>query len=180
MLHIDSQSASVFRVLLVEDDVVLRRFLHDTLTILGFRKITEAGNRREALELMRSHRSGFRYDFIITDWEMPEMKGIDLLREIREDVSLPDHTIPILICTGMAQKRHVLEARDYGATEFIAKPFTVAQLVQKLTSLLEKPRSFIITDQYIGPCRRRRNEFPPEGMAERRKSMSQPLTKHIA
>lgn len=169
MLHINSLSATFFRVLLVEDDALLRKYMATTLMVLGFRKITEVCNGREALDLLQAHRAGFRYDFIITDWEMPEMTGLELLQEIRRDVSLLDYAIPVLMCTGMAQKRHVLEARDYGTTEFIAKPFTIQQLAQKLTSLLESPRDFIISDEYIGPCRRRSTLALPEGMVERRR-----------
>ena len=176
MLRINSLSASFFRVLLVEDDARLRRYLSSTLTVLGFRKITEAENGQQALELFKAYRTGFRYDFIITDWEMPEMTGLELLQEVRQDITHPDYTIPILMCTGMAQKRHVIEARDFGTTEFIAKPFTVEQLAQKLTSLLEKPRHFIISDLYVGPCRRRRVVALSEGTVERRKSVPASLT----
>lgn len=169
MLRINSLSASFFRVLLVEDDPRMRRLISTTLTILGFRKITEVGNGREALDLLEAYRTGFRYDFIITDWEMPIMNGLELVSAIRQNIALPDYTIPVLMCTGMAQKRHVLEARDFGATEFIAKPFTVDQLAQKITHLLSNPRQFVICDTYVGPCRRRRNTPLPEGMEDRRK-----------
>lgn len=98
------------------------------------------------------------------------MSGMELLEAIRQSTEIPDFSIPILFCTGMAQKRHVIAARDYGATEFLAKPFTVELLAKKITSMLAQPRKFIICDRFIGPDRRRRDVALPPGQPDRRRA----------
>ncbi len=170
MLRIDSRSASYFRVLIAEDDARFRVMLEDALTIFGFRKLTFVETGKEALEMIEAYRNGFRYDFIITDWEMPDMQGIELLENIRQSTELPDFSIPILLCTGMAQKRHVIGSRDLGCTEFLAKPFTIEQLAGKIQALLSRPRNFIICDRFIGPDRRRQDITLPDGQIERRRA----------
>ncbi len=167
MLHIDEHAASHFRVLVAEDDAYLQRILQDMLGIFGFHKVTMVNNGREAMDKLENYRSGFRYDFVIMDWEMPEMNGIEFLKELRQS-ELPDFTIPVLFCTSMTQKRHIVEARDLGVTEFLAKPFTVEQLAAKITSLLVTERNFVICDAFIGPCRRRQDVALPMNQADRR------------
>lgn len=171
MLESAQRSPSFFRVLIVEDNDFLQKFYNDALRIFGFHKITIVNNGIEAIEKLKyGQMNGYLFDFLIIDWEMPELSGIELLKFIRTSPDSPDHFMPILFATGMAQKRHVIQARDNGTTEFIAKPFKVEDLKNKIINLLTKTRNFILHDTYIGPCRRHHKKKLPTGMVDRRKS----------
>jgi DNA-binding response OmpR family regulator len=68
---------------------------------------------------------------------------------------MPDHFMPVIMLTGNTEKRHVLAARDAGATEFLAKPVTPQAIYSRLVNVIERPRPFVRTKSYFGPCRRR-------------------------
>jgi two-component system, chemotaxis family, chemotaxis protein CheY len=155
------------RVLVVDDQKLMQHLVADVLKELGFRAITMAATGREAMTLVRLR----MFDFIITDWRMPDMDGIDLIRFIRTGTHLCSLQIPIILLTGNAASRDVLTARDAGVNEYVIKPFTAAQLTKRIRSIIEKPRAFVAADGYCGPDRRHTNQPPPHGIERRKQAM---------
>ncbi|WP_339631199.1 response regulator [uncultured Sneathiella sp.] len=94
-------------------------------------------------------------DIVITDMSLNPENGIDLIRRIRQGEKGVDRYTPILVLSGQTALKHVITARDAGATEFLAKPVSVGSLHDRLVWMIENPRPFIKASTYIGPDRRR-------------------------
>ncbi len=155
---VQQRASSSFRILVVEDDPQLRKLYSSVLSVFGFRYVEYAKSGEEAIEKLSETRLPF--DLVILDWHLGgEMDGMDVLYFIRRE-SRRIYT-PVLISTGMTQLRHVKESREGGMTDFLAKPFSVDQLGMKIKRMISKPRKFIKTDFYIGPCRRVRDMDMP-------------------
>jgi len=108
-------------------------------------------------------------DMIITDWRMSPMDGINFIKYLRTHEDSPNRFIPIIMLTGNVEREHVETARDVGINEFVIKPFSAKTLCDRITLLIDNPRSFIMTGQFIGPDRRRHNALIPPGGIEKRK-----------
>ncbi|MCP5361926.1 MAG: response regulator [Hyphomicrobiales bacterium] len=108
-----------------------------------------------------------KYDLLITDWEMPEMTGLELVQYIRSHPKALNFFVPIIMLTGRAERENIERARDAGITEFLAKPFTIEDLRKRIISVVETPRPFVLSRSYNGPCRRRHNKPPPGGIERR-------------
>jgi len=119
------------KILVVDDMVTMRRIMKNILKQLGFANIDEAENGQEALQKLRSDTFGC----VVSDWNMPVMTGIDLLRAIKADEKLK--AIPVLIVTGKAQQSNLVEAVQAGASNYIVKPFTVETMQEKLGSIFK-------------------------------------------
>lgn len=120
------------KILVVDDFSTMRRIVRNILTQLGFTKIEEAEDGRAALAKLEN--GGF--DFVISDWNMPNMMGIDLLKEVRARQSLK--SLPFLMVTAESQKENVIEAVQAGVSNYIVKPFTAETLELKLTTIFKK------------------------------------------
>jgi len=120
------------RFLVVDDFPTMRRIIRNLLKELGYHEVEEAEDGQNALNTLR----GSKFDFVISDWNMPVMTGIDLLKNIRADAALK--ALPVLMVTAEAKKENILEAAQNGASGYIVKPFTAATLNEKLTKILEK------------------------------------------
>lgn len=117
-------------ILIVDDVQFVRRELKVQLRKLGFENVDVAENGRQALELMR----GRGYGLVISDWVMEPMNGIELLQEIRRDQNLGK--TPFIMITGNIQPEQVAAAKKAGVNSYIAKPFNVVTLKQRLESVL--------------------------------------------
>ncbi len=117
------------RILSVDDSPTMRRIMKNQLKQLGFDEIEEAENGRAALELLGSG----AYDLVITDWNMPEMGGIDLVKEIRRTEPLKN--LPILMVTTVSAKDDIVTALKAGVNNYIVKPFDAATLKGKIAQL---------------------------------------------
>jgi len=117
------------KILVVDDFPTMRRIVRTTLRQLGFQNIIEAGDGIEALEKLK----GGAIDFVITDWNMPRMTGLDLLKAIRADANLK--TTPVLLVTAEAEKENVIQAAQAGVNNYIVKPFTAAVLKEKIQKI---------------------------------------------
>ena len=140
------------KVLLVDD---MQSFLSMTKSVLqtfGFKHIFTAQNGEEAFELVKEHNP----DFILTDWIMDGMDGVELTKKIRTDPMSPNPYVPIIMMTGFSSKLRVEEARDSGITEFLVKPFTAKDLYSRVFQIIEKPRQFVSASEFFGPDRRRK------------------------
>ncbi|MCX8042913.1 MAG: chemotaxis response regulator CheY [Desulfobacterota bacterium] len=114
------------KILVVDDFSTMRRIIRNILKQLGFANVEEAEDGDVALEKLREG----SYDFVITDWNMPNMTGLDLLKNIRADDALKD--TPVLIVTAEAEKENVVQAAQAGVNDYIVKPFTADVLKAKI------------------------------------------------
>ncbi|MBX7136920.1 MAG: chemotaxis response regulator CheY [Oligoflexia bacterium] len=119
-------------ILVVDDFSTMRRIVKTCLKQLGFENITDAEDGAVALSKLQNS----EFQLIISDWNMPNMMGIDLLKAVRADQKLK--SIPFLMITAEAQKENVLEAAKAGVSNYIVKPFTPDQLQSKLTAIFAK------------------------------------------
>ncbi|MBI4773287.1 MAG: chemotaxis response regulator CheY [Deltaproteobacteria bacterium] len=120
------------RFLVVDDFATMRKIVRNLLRQLGYQHIDEAEDGVVALRKLKST----KYDMIICDWNMPNMTGIELLREVRSDESLK--VIPFLMVTAEANKENVIEAVKAGVSNYIVKPFTADTLSGKIDAVLKK------------------------------------------
>jgi len=119
------------RILVVDDFSTMRRIVRILLKELGYTNADEAEDGVKALQKLKSE----RFDFVVSDWNMPSMTGIDLLRAIRGDDALKH--LPVLMITAEARKENIIEAAQAGANGYIVKPFTAATLDEKLEKLFK-------------------------------------------
>jgi two-component system chemotaxis response regulator CheY len=119
------------KFLVVDDFSTMRRIVRNLLKELGFSEVEEAEDGDVALQKLRS--GGF--DFVISDWNMPNMTGIELLRQVRADPALKH--LPLLMITAEAKKENIIEAAQAGASGYIVKPFTAATLDEKLNKIFQ-------------------------------------------
>lgn len=117
------------KFLVVDDFSTMRRIVRNLLKELGFSNVHEAEDGIAALVLLRSS----NFDFVVSDWSMPHMSGLDLLREIRTDVNLKH--LPVLMVTAEAKKENIISAAEAGASGYVVKPFTAVTLQQKLNKI---------------------------------------------
>lgn len=121
------------KVLVVDDFATMRRIIKNILQQLGFANIEEAEDGAAALKKLHVETSKFM--LVISDWNMPNMMGIDLLRSIRQDEHLK--SLPFLMVTAESQKDNVVEAVQAGVSNYIVKPFTADTLETKLEQIFK-------------------------------------------
>jgi two-component system chemotaxis response regulator CheY len=119
------------KFLVVDDFSTMRRIVRNLLKELGFTNVDEAEDGVVALAKLK----GGSFDFVISDWNMPNMTGIELLRAIRADATL--RSLPVLMITAEAKKENIIEAAQAKASGYIVKPFTAAVLDEKLNKILK-------------------------------------------
>jgi two-component system chemotaxis response regulator CheY len=120
------------KILVVDDFSTMRRIIKNLLKDLGFANIQEADDGNTALPMLQQG----DFDFVVTDWNMPGMQGIDLLRAIRADASLKH--IPVLMVTAEAKKEQIVAAAQAVLKVYVIKPFTAAKLKEKLAKIFER------------------------------------------
>lgn len=120
------------RFLVVDDFSTMRRMVRNLLKDLGFNNVEEAEDGQDALNKLRAS----RFDFVISDWNMPNMDGLQLLTEVRKDAALAK--LPVLMVTAEAKKENIIAAAQAGASGYVVKPFTAATLEEKLNKIFEK------------------------------------------
>jgi len=120
------------KFLVVDDFSTMRRIVRNLLKELGYVNVDEAEDGVVAMQKLTS--GGF--DFVVTDWNMPNMTGIELLKAIRANAQLVH--LPVLMITAEAKKENIIEAAQAGASGYIVKPFTAATLGEKLAKIFEK------------------------------------------
>jgi len=120
------------KFLVVDDFSTMRRIVRNLLKELGFNNVDEAEDGVAALQKLHSG----NFEFVVSDWNMPNMTGIDLLKNIRADAQLKN--LPVLMVTAEAKKENIIEAAQAGASGYVVKPFTAATLEEKLNKIFEK------------------------------------------
>ncbi len=120
------------RILVVDDFSTMRRIVRNLLADLGYANVTEADDGKTAWPLLQTN----TFDFVVTDWNMPGMTGIELLRHIRADVRIGK--TPVLMVTAEAQRDQIIEAAQAGVSGYIIKPFTAVTLKEKIDKIFQR------------------------------------------
>ena len=123
---------SNMKILIVDDFSTMRRIIKSLLRDLGFNNTSEADDGSTALPMLQS--GGF--EFLITDWNMPQMPGIELLKRVRADANLA--RLPVLMVTAEAKRDQIVEAAQAGVNGYIVKPFTAVTLKEKIEKIFER------------------------------------------
>lgn len=130
----------------------IRQLLNQFLATFGAKKVVSVINGQEVLDELNI----WYPDVIITGWTMDKMDGVELTKRIRAMHGHHIQLIPILMISEKTELEDIIEARDAGINEFLAKPFSADGFYARLRSIIEHPRIFVKTDNFMGPCRRRR------------------------
>ena len=118
------------KVLVVDDFATMRRIITNVLKQLGYENIFEAEDGTKALQILETE----KIDFVITDWNMPQMSGLDLLKAIRASEDKKD--IPVLMVTAEAMQENIIKAAQAGVNNYIIKPFDAKTLAEKIQKIL--------------------------------------------
>jgi two-component system, chemotaxis family, chemotaxis protein CheY len=121
------------KFLVVDDFSTMRRIVKNLLHDLGYKNVEEADDGSTALPMLKSG----DFDFIITDWNMPTLPGLALLKAVRSDPKLA--RLPVLMVTAEAKREQIVEAAQAGVSGYIIKPFTAQTLSEKLAKILDQP-----------------------------------------
>ena len=119
------------KVLVVDDFATMRRIITNVLKQLGYENIKEAEDGTKALQILETE----QIDFVITDWNMPQMSGLDLLKAIR--ASEDKKHIPVLMVTAEAMQENIMKAAQAGVNNYIIKPFDAQTLAEKIKKVFE-------------------------------------------
>ena len=140
-------------VLVIDSDQRIANIVKHVLQNLGFGTIRLEHTSQEGLDYMMQT----QVDFLICDQEMERLdNGQTLVKFLRTNPESPNAYVPIIMMSAHTDAKHVAEARDQGITEFAAKPFTAKTLCDRVVSVIENPRSFILAPEFKGPNRRRK------------------------
>jgi len=120
------------KILVVDDFSTMRRIVKNLLGDLGFKNIEEADDGNTALPKLQSG----NFDFLVTDWNMPGMTGIDLLKAVRADPNLS--SLPVLMVTAESKREQIIEAAQAGVNGYVVKPFTAGTLEEKINKIFER------------------------------------------
>ena len=119
-------------ILIVDDFSTMRRIVKNLLHDLGFSNTSEADDGQTALPMLKTG----KFDFLVTDWNMPGMDGLTLLKKVREDDDLKH--MPVLMVTAEAKREQIVVAAQAGVNGYIVKPFTAATLKEKIDKIFER------------------------------------------
>lgn len=120
------------KILVVDDFPTMRRIIRNLLKDLGYENVDEAEDGVMGLEKLRNG----SFDFVVSDWNMPNLDGLEMLKQIRADANL--NALPVLMVTAEAKKENIIAAAQAGASGYVVKPFTAATLEEKLNKIFEK------------------------------------------
>ncbi len=125
------------KFLVVDDFATMRKIVKKVLTQLGYKNIEEADDGNTAWPMIKdAHSNGNPYDIIISDWNMPGMTGVDLLKNVRGDANLKE--MPFVMVTAESEQKNIVEAVKAGVSDYIVKPFNANTLKTKLEALYSK------------------------------------------
>ncbi len=149
---------SRLRVLIVDDQQPVRIIMRAGLEAFGFTEIYEADNGEDGLDMALRRTP----DIVFIDWIMEPMDGLTFTRIVRSGRRGLNPAMAIVLVTGRTDRTHVIEARDAGVTEIVAKPISFDHLYRRIISMIEHPRELVKSKTYIGPDRRRTDISDPD------------------
>ena len=161
------------KILIVDDTARTRTLLAEILRAIGIRQIHEANDGAEGMKLMQTQ----AIDVVVTGLAMAPLDGVSFVRRLRTSPGSPNPTIPVLMITGHSTLQHIQEARDAGATAFMAKPITAGGLIARLRQVIDDRRPFVRGDDYFGPDRRRARD--PDHHGPWRRAVDGPTVRAI-
>jgi two-component system, chemotaxis family, chemotaxis protein CheY len=150
-------------VLLADDNPHMREIVGVLLSNFGVKQIRAVRDGSEALALLRL----WQPDFAIIDFKMEPMDGVEFTRQVRNSPDSVNPYLPIIMMTGHSARSRVYDARDAGVTEFVVKPVNARTLLDRIMSVIYRPRPFVRTASYFGPDRRRRADPNYQGPMRR-------------
>lgn len=150
-------------VLIVEDNSHMQLILKEILRAFKIRNIRTANDGVDGLKELRT----FAADLVIADWNMEVLDGLEFIRMIRTGADSKNPYVSIIMLTGHSEMHHIVEARDAGMNEYLAKPVSAKALYERICSVIERPRQFIKTRTYAGPDRRRSKPTPKTNKGRR-------------
>lgn len=125
------------KFLVVDDFATMRKIIKKVLTELGYSNIEEADDGIKALPMLQeASKGGAPFEFVISDWNMPGMAGIDLLKACKADDKLKH--LPFMLVTAESEQKNIVEAAKAGVSDYVVKPFNAATLKEKLTKIYAK------------------------------------------
>jgi CheY-like chemotaxis protein len=148
MLKIDFEH---LRFLVVDDNAYMRQIVRTLLHGLGVRDVNEAEDGADGLAQFETCEP----DIVITDWVMPMLDGLELIRALRNPAHSKNAYVPIILLTAYADRKRVFAARDAGITEILCKPLSAKALHDRIANIVLNPRPFVRTSSFFGPDRRR-------------------------
>jgi two-component system, chemotaxis family, chemotaxis protein CheY len=146
-------------VLVVDDNHHMRTIIRELLRSIGVTDIKEAADPVDAFELLKS----VPVDLLLADLSMPIIDGVEFVQMVRNSADSPNPFLPIVMITGHSERSKVTAARDAGVNEFLVKPVTAKNLMDRLVSVVNSPRTFVRSASYFGPDRRRKTPQSYEG-----------------
>lgn len=141
-------------VLVIDDNQFMRKLIRNLLVNVGVKNVHEAGDGITGLEAIRS----LSPDIVVLDWEMPFLNGAELVRIVRSPGVFPVPDVPIIMLSGHGERWRVIEAIRLGVNEYLRKPISGKALLDRLVSILAKPRPMVQLGGYYGP--EPRKQFP--------------------
>jgi CheY-like chemotaxis protein len=151
------------KLLLADDNPQLRSIIRTILGGIGITQVQQCADGASALNLLRQ----WPADIAIVDYEMSPIDGLAFTYLVRNSPDSPNRFLPVIMITAHADLRRVCEARDAGVTELLVKPITAGGVVDRLNAVIFRPRPFIESANYVGPCRRRRRDASYAGPLRR-------------
>jgi two-component system chemotaxis response regulator CheY len=142
---------TTLHVLVVDDNPHMRSIVVAILRGVGIGTVKEASDGADALEVMRAGVP----DLVIVDLNMFPIDGLEFTQMIRTAPDSPFPFVPIIMMTGHTERTKVMAARDSGVNELVAKPISAKTLLDRIVAVIDRPRPFVKTSSYTGPCRRR-------------------------
>jgi DNA-binding response OmpR family regulator len=142
-----TERLSAIKVLVVDDDHYMRKVVRAMLTSIGVKSVHDADDGAAGLRSIRQ----LNPDIVIVDWEMPTLDGLQFLRTVRSPGEFPFPDVPIILLTGHADRWRVVEAARFGVHEYLLKPVSTKALLDRITSVLVRPRKMVKLDGYYGP-----------------------------
>lgn len=155
--HLEARLSSV-KVLVVDDDQYMRKVVRAMLTSIGVKHVHEASDGLPGLDAIRQ----VTPDIVIVDWEMPTMDGLQFIRAVRSPQEFPLPDVPIILLTGHGDRWRVIEAARFGVHEYLLKPVSTKALLERVASVLMKPRKMVQIDGYYGPEPRKMVMLPED------------------
>jgi CheY-like chemotaxis protein len=150
------------KVLVVDDEPGSRKVVRTLLSCIGVRTLHEAADGLAGLDAVRA----LKPDVVILDWEMPGLKGPNFMRMLRSPQTFPYPDTPVIMLTGHGERAYVTEAVDVGINEYLLKPVSSKGLLDRMISVLFKPRPMVIEPNYYGPARRASASVVKQNAAE--------------
>ncbi|MCW5698240.1 MAG: response regulator [Rhodospirillales bacterium] len=163
------------RILVVEPNDFMRTVLGELLRSFGAIHVKYCSNSEAALAII----SLFCPDLILTEWMLRPRNGVEFTKLVRSQDSERDRIIPIILVTAYTEYERIVQARDAGVNEVVAKPLSANSLFRRLQETIGNPRPFIETETYFGPDRRRRRHEDYKG-EERRGMQSSDPNRHLS